>query len=82
MFYLHLTDDNGLTEDEEGVELAGDAAARDAAIAGLRDVAAAEIARGELSLGSYIVITNGRREDIATVSFHDAVQLRGQSRSH
>jgi hypothetical protein len=79
MFYLHFSDDDGLTEDEEGLELDGPSDARSAAIAGLRDVAAAEIARGELNSGSFIMITNERRERIATVSFHDAVKVRGRA---
>jgi hypothetical protein len=33
-FYLHICNGNGFTEDEEGVELADEAAVRKAAIAG------------------------------------------------
>jgi hypothetical protein len=78
-FYLHFSGDKDLPKDEDGFEFADDAAARNAAIEGLRDVAAAEIARGELNSGRFIVIMNERRERIATVSFDDAVQVRGRA---
>jgi hypothetical protein len=76
IFYLNVTDVIGFTEDEEGHQLANEAAARTAAVAGLRDIAAAEIARGELNTGSFIEIINERREVVETVGFEDAVQIR------
>jgi hypothetical protein len=75
-FYLHMCNGNGFAEDVEGLELADEAAARKAAIAGLRDVTAGDLAGGEFNLGSFIEIENERHELVATISFEDAVQVR------
>lgn len=75
-FYLHICNGNGFTEDEEGLELADTAVARKAAIAGLRDVTAGDLAHGELNLGSSIEIENERHELVATICFEDAVHVR------
>lgn len=74
-FYLHLCNGNGFTEDDEGSEFADVAAARKAAIEGLRDVTAGEIARGDLNLGSFIEIEDESGTLLATVHFSDAVNV-------
>lgn len=74
-FYLHLCDSSGFTEDEEGLVLAGEAEAREAAIAAMRDVSAGDIRRGELNLGSFIEIANDRHEFVATIAFKEAVHV-------
>jgi hypothetical protein len=75
-FYLHLCNGNGFIEDDEGSEFPDASAARKAAIAGLRDVTAGEIARGDLNLGSFIEIEDESGTLLATVHFSDAVAVR------
>ena len=75
-FYLHVCNGNGFTEDTEGQEFADIAAARRAAIKGLREIMAGEMQVGELDLGSFIEIEDANHEMLATVSFDEAVRLR------
>jgi len=74
-FYLHLCTGNEFTEDHEGTEFPDAASARKAAIAGLRDVAAGEVAQGELNLGSFIEIEDEKHTLLATVRFSEAVNV-------
>jgi len=75
-YYLHVCNGNGFTEDTEGEEFANLAAARAAAIKGLRDIMAGEMQCGELNLGSFIEIEDADHQMIATVEFEEAVRLR------
>jgi len=74
-YYFHICDGSAFIQDEDGVELADNAAAREAAIVGLRDVMAAEVKGGGINLASFIEIENERRQHIETISFTDAVSL-------
>ena len=82
-FYLHVCNGNGFTEDTEGQEFADMAAARRAAIKGLREIIAGEMQVGELDLGSFIEIDDANHEMVATVPFEEAVRLRaGRGKRH
>jgi hypothetical protein len=76
-YYFHICDGSAFIQDEEGVELPDDAAARQAAIVGLRDVMAAEVKGGGINLASFVEIENESRQHIETVSFTDAVSPGG-----
>ncbi|HEX8215155.1 MAG TPA: hypothetical protein VF582_06750 [Allosphingosinicella sp.] len=74
-YYFHICNGNGFAEDEEGVELADDEAARRVAYKGARDVMAADVQRGELDLSSFIEVENEKRELLFTLMFQDALDL-------
>lgn len=78
-FYFNLCNGAEFTEDEEGVELADDAAARGKAVESLRGVMAGDLPMGDLNTASFIEIEDERRELIETVSFADVVNLRDES---
>jgi len=75
MFYLHLCNGTGFTEDLEGSDLPDLDAARSQAIEGLRDVAANEMKAGELNLASFIEIEDETHTHLATVHFTEAVSV-------
>ena len=75
-FYLHLCDGNGFIEDQEGVELPDEAAARRAAIDGARDVMMGELRNGELDLSSFIEVEDERKTLLFTLTFAEAVQIK------
>lgn len=74
-FYLHVCDGAGFVEDDEGEEHPDIAAARNAAVEGLRDILAAELRRGDLNTASFVEIEDEDRHWVATVSFEDVVRL-------
>ncbi|WP_324749615.1 hypothetical protein SH591_13930 [Sphingomonas sp. LY54] len=80
-FYLHVCNGNGFVEDEEGSDLPDASAAREKALAGARDIMAAEIQLGELDLGSFIEVEDENRNYLFTVTFAHAVDLKGQDQT-
>jgi len=77
-FYLHVCNGNGFTEDEEGSDYPDIQAARAAAVAGLRDIMASELKRGELNLASFVEIEDEHHKLVLTVNFTDAVGVTEQ----
>jgi hypothetical protein len=75
-FYLHLCNGSGFTADEEGSDHADFDAAHAAAMAGLREVMADEMKRGELNMGSFVEIEDEQHNLLAIVSFEEAVSVR------
>jgi hypothetical protein len=80
-FYLHICDGAGFAEDEEGLELPDEAAARKAAIAGARDIMAADVKRGELDLASFVEVEDDNHGWLFTISFGEALALRKPAQS-
>jgi hypothetical protein len=72
-FFMHICDGGGFAEDQEGSEHPDAAAAREAAIKGLRDVMAGELRNGQLNLSSFIEVEDERRTHLFTVTIKDAV---------
>lgn len=77
-FYFNLCNGAEFTEDEEGMELANNAAAHAKAVASLRDVMAGDLLTGDLNTASFIEIEDDQHELIETVSFVDVVKLRDE----
>jgi hypothetical protein len=75
VYYLHVCNGDGFTEDEEGQEFADTGAALAAARAGLRDISANELRAGQLNMASFIEVEDENRRLVATVTFLDAVQV-------
>lgn len=78
-FYLHIYNGSGVAEDLEGQELADTAAARRAAIEGLRDILASELRGGKLDTASFVEIEDEARHPVATVSFDEAVRITDET---
>lgn len=77
-FYLHLCNGTGFTEDQEGSEHADLDAARTEALAGLREVMASELKRGELNMGSFVEIEDENHKLLTIVSFNEAVAVTNE----
>ncbi len=75
-FYLHLCDGGGFVEDEEGVELPDETAARTAALASARDIMMDEVRSGTLDLTSSIKVENEQRVLLFTLAFAEAVHIK------
>ena len=77
-FYMHIRNGTHFVEDEEGVELEDQAAAREVAIAGARDVMAGDLRRGELDLTSFIEVEDESGKLLFTLTFAEAVQVKAR----
>ena len=75
-FYFNLCNGSEFAEDEEGTDLPNFAAARQRAVASLRDVMAGDLRMGDLNIASFIEIEDEQHELVETVSFGDVVKLR------
>ncbi|HEY0103239.1 MAG TPA: hypothetical protein VGB60_07220 [Brevundimonas sp.] len=75
LYYFHINNDD-VTEDFEGTELADDAAARAYAIAAARALAAETVHMGHLGLSHRIEVESADREKVMTVTFAEAVEIR------
>lgn len=73
-YHFHLHNDMDAF-DEEGVELADAAAAREYAIQNVREVASESIAQGHLNLDHFIQVTDERGEEVLLVRFGDAITV-------
>ena len=77
-FYFNLCNGAEFAEDEEGIELSDDAAARRKAVESLRGVMAGDLLVGDLNTASFIEVEDERHELIETVSFADVVKVRDE----
>lgn len=77
-FYLHICNGQGFVEDGEGQELAGEAEAREVAMRSAREVAAADVKMGELDLASFIKVEDENHRWLFTLTFAEAIDLKGQ----
>ena len=75
LFYFHICNGVGFTEDQEGAELPDATAARARAILSARDVMTADLRKGELDLSSFIEVENEAKQLLFTISFEEAVQV-------
>jgi len=74
-FYFHICNGNGFTEDEEGVALPDEAAARRNAVEAARDVMAGELREGQLDLTSFIEVEDQTHNLLFTLTFAEAVTV-------
>jgi hypothetical protein len=76
-FYLHIHNDHGGAEDDEGLEVPSLAVAREKAVQGIRSLLAAEVENGSINLDGRIDIKDARGEVLLTVPFNEAVTVKG-----
>ncbi len=77
LYRLNLNECGVVIHDVEGIERPDLAGARDAAIAGARDIMAAELGEGRLCLSCHIEIEDAAGVIVLTVPFRDAVSVTG-----
>ena len=75
-FFLHVHNRMGFAPDDEGLELPDLAAAREAAVAGIRSIVSEEVGQGTLDLAGRIDICGENGEVLMAVPFSEAVELR------
>jgi hypothetical protein len=66
--YLHIYNDHGDAEDDEGLEVPSLPIAREKAVHGIRSLLAAEVENGSFNLDGRIDIKDGRGEVLLTRS--------------
>ena len=76
IFFFHVCNGNGFTEDEEGRELRDEAEARSVALAGARDIMSEEMRAGQLDPASFIEVEDAERRHLFTLAFSDAFTVR------
>ena len=79
-FYLHIRNGGGFAQDPEGQELFNLAAARSAAIEGVRSLLSEEARQGELDLSGSIEIADEEGNILLIVPFSEAISLRSYPR--
>ena len=75
-YHLHLVTVFGASPDEEGGEYADLAAARSAAVAGIRSLIAEDARTGVVDLTGRIDISGPDQQVLLTVPFGDAIEIR------
>ncbi|MET1111861.1 MAG: hypothetical protein ABWX67_10090 [Allosphingosinicella sp.] len=75
LFFFHVCNGNGFTEDEEGRELADETEARSAALAGARDIMAEEMRAGQLNPASFIEVEDSEHRHLFTLPFSEAYTI-------
>ena len=75
-YYFHIHNDIH-AEDEDGIELADPAAAREQALEGARELVCASVKLGHLNLDHYIRVTDEGGAQVLKVTFRDAFTITG-----
>ena len=74
LFFFHIYDDFDFT-DEQGIEMADEAAARVAALAGARGIMSEQVKKGRLSLQHRIEVEDEDGGAVLSLAFGDAVVI-------
>jgi len=75
-YHFNIRNGLGFTADDEGLELSSDKAARLQAIRGARSLMSAEVLEGMLDLAGQIEVTDEQNDEVMTVRFRDALDVR------
>jgi hypothetical protein len=73
-YYFHLYD-TGCVEDEDGIELADAAAARQFALANARDMVCGDVIGGCVNLSHRIEVVDEECEPVLTLTFGEAFRI-------
>lgn len=76
-YFFDVINGTGLVEDDEGQDLSGLQAARDAAIEGARSIIQEDVSLGFIDLSGRVEVRGADRQSLLSISFRDAVELRG-----
>lgn len=75
-YYFHVQNGNGLTRDEEGVDLEDEAAARAMALDSIRSMVAEEARKGVLDLDGFIDVLDDSATRLTRIGFREAFAVR------
>ena len=78
-YFFHLHECGKLIPDDEGRELPGAAAARDAALREARTIMAAEVLEGRLCLSCHIDVLDEDGRPVLALPFEEALEIRGKA---
>lgn len=81
IFYFHLYNGDGFTADDEGSEHQSLAAAREAAVEGIRSILSEEVKKGRLSLAGRLELVDEAGEVAMSIPFAEtvAIELAGEA---
>lgn len=79
-YFLHLHECGTVTGDHEGISLADDVAAHEAAVEAAREIIGHEAFSGEICMNCFIVVEDALHIEVDRVLFDDAVKI--VSRAH
>jgi hypothetical protein len=80
LYFLHVFNRTGCSRDDEGLELPDVAAARVAAVEGIRSILRDEVAHGMIDFEGRVEIVDDAGTLVATVSYAEAVDLRQEKK--
>ncbi len=78
LYFFHICNGSGFTEDEEGCTLADNDDARRVAILSARDVMSNDVRDGQLDLASFIEVEDEQRKLLFTLTFAEAVNIKSE----
>jgi hypothetical protein len=75
-YFFHVCNGQGLTPDEEGIDLQDEAAARRMAMDSIRSIISEEARKGVLDLDGYIDVKDSSAEMLTRIAFPEAFTMR------
>jgi hypothetical protein len=75
-FYFHIVSEMDFLEDAEGVELVGEAEARDEAIDAAREILAERVRKGDVIDGHVFDVRDDTGTKVFTLPFRDVLRLK------
>ena len=75
-YFFHVYNGTGLTQDQEGLELADLAAARQVALTGIRSLLGEDLESGLVDLNGRLDICGREGTVLLSVPFSEAIELR------
>ncbi|HMC91634.1 MAG TPA: hypothetical protein VKI45_04150 [Allosphingosinicella sp.] len=81
LYFLHVFNRTGWSRDDEGQDLPDLAAARGAAVDGIRSILSDEVVHGAIDFEGRVDIVDEAGNLLESVSFADAVELRREGES-
>lgn len=75
-YFFDVCNSQGLTPDEEGIDLADQAAAQRMAMDSIRSIVAEEARKGVLDLDGYIDVRDRSAQRLLRIAFPEAFSLR------
>lgn len=75
-YFFQVSNGQGLTPDDEGIDLQDEAAARAMAMDSIRSIISEEARKGVIDLDGYIDVTNESAETLTRIAFPEAFSLR------
>lgn len=75
-YFFQVSNGQGLTHDDEGIDLQDEAAARTMAMDSIRSIISEEALKGVIDLDGFIDIKDARAETLTRIVFPEAFALR------